>query len=237
MPSTDDGGGPLTWIETSTAACSGAVVTSLLITPLDVAKVRMQASAGAMQVCECCEVSSSMSTSSVILRVARHEGVASLWAGLQPALVMNVPGTVMYFSAYERLRDQVAQRWPRLRDYAPLIAGGAARTVTAAVVSPIELMRTRMQVHAVSSRPTIMIRALPTQHRAAAMCLASPTTPSPCYSRRRQSSCFSRKAWWVGRLHSCARRASRRCTRDWLPLSGETCPSPASVRRFDSGLG
>ena len=82
-----------------------------------------------------------------MLRVARHEGVGSLWSGLQPALVMSVPGTVLYFAAYEAARDAVAAHAPnrQLRDQAPLLAGGGARLLTATIVSPVELMRTRMQ--------------------------------------------------------------------------------------------
>ena len=106
--------------------------------------------APALSTCECCPHSaprSTVSTSSVMLRVARHEGVGSLWSGLQPALVMSVPGTVLYFAAYEAARDAVAAHAPnrQLREQAPLLAGGGARLLTATIVSPFELMRTRMQ--------------------------------------------------------------------------------------------
>ena len=81
-----------------------------------------------------------------MLRVVRHEGVASLWSGLQPALIMSVPGTVLYFSLYEGVRDAIAHRCPeKAKDWAPMVAGGGSRMFTATVVSPIELMRTRMQ--------------------------------------------------------------------------------------------
>lgn len=73
------------------------------------------------------------------------QGIGSLWAGLQPALLMSVPGTVLYFAAYEAARDAIAERRPDMRDSAPLLAGGGARMFSATVVSPIELMRTRMQ--------------------------------------------------------------------------------------------
>ena len=146
------------WLETSVAACSGALLTSLFTTPLDVARVRMQApgaAAAALAPCECCPPAAAsasaappaLSTSSTMLRVARHEGVAALWAGLQPALIISVPGTVLYFAAYEAARDVVAERAPsrQLREQAPLLAGGGARLLTATIVSPVELMRTRMQ--------------------------------------------------------------------------------------------
>ena len=135
----------ITWLETSAAACSGAILTSLFMTPLDVVRVRMQHPEAAL-----IAASGSVpltSASSVMLRVARHEGIASLWAGLQPALIMSVPGTVLYFSLYEASRDAIVASAPArpLRELAPLIAGGGARLLTATIVSPVELMRTRLQ--------------------------------------------------------------------------------------------
>jgi solute carrier family 25 protein 39/40 len=133
----------ITWAETSAAACSGAVLTSIFITPLDVVKVRMQHPGRGAAACKCC--SSATSTRSIMLRVARHEGLGSLWSGLQPALIMSVPGTVLYFATYEHVRDMCTSLSPQ---YAPLLAGGGARILTATIVSPVELMRTRMQAEA-----------------------------------------------------------------------------------------
>ena len=52
-----------------------------------------------------------------------------------PALLMSVPGTVLYFAAYEAARDAVAERIPDMRDRQ--LAGGGARMFSATVVSPI----------------------------------------------------------------------------------------------------
>lgn len=134
---------PITRKEQALSACSGAVLTSMFTTPLDVVKVRLQQGQSLMEACGCC--APRLDTSSVMIRVARHEGVTSLWAGLQPALLMSVPGTVMYFTGYEALRDAIAAAVPAVSGYAPLLAGGTARLLTTAVVSPVELMRTRMQ--------------------------------------------------------------------------------------------
>ena len=161
---------PITWYETAVAVCSGALVTSAFTNPFDVVKVRMQHPVQ-VAACQSCNVAR-VSASDMLLRVVRHEGrgspsslatahtstispartmlawpqgVGSLWSGLQPALVMSVPGTVLYFATYEAARDYVSSRFPWLSHQAPLIAGGGARLVTATVVSPIELMRTRMQ--------------------------------------------------------------------------------------------
>ena len=133
----------LTALETTLSACSGAAITTLFVTPFDVVKTRLQIKPNQGPECACC---SSLPLGSQVLRIVRHEGVRSLWSGLQPTLLMQVPGTVLYFTAYETARNAVAARSPQsLQEYAPLVAGGGARLVTSTVVSPLELMRTRMQ--------------------------------------------------------------------------------------------
>ena len=57
---------------------------------------------------------------------------------------MSVPGTVIYFSMYETMRDLIVRRWPSTRDRRRCLHG-SSRLLTATIVSPIELMRTRMQ--------------------------------------------------------------------------------------------
>ena len=87
------------------------------------------------------------STLDGLRKIARHEGVTSLWRGLSPTLVMAVPANVIYFTGYDYLRAH--SRSPvntHIPDaYAPLIAGSIARVAAAAVISPIEMFRTRLQ--------------------------------------------------------------------------------------------
>ncbi|KAF7726270.1 hypothetical protein EC973_008980 [Apophysomyces ossiformis] len=81
-----------------------------------------------------------------IYKIAKYEGATALWRGLSPALVMSVPGNVIYFVGYDYLRDGVRPYvTTSKKDYAPLVAGGVARTIAVAIISPIELFRTRLQ--------------------------------------------------------------------------------------------
>ena len=93
------------------------------------------------------------STLDGLRKIARHEGVTTLWRGLSPTLLMAVPANIIYFTGYEWLRFNPASPIARsVRDeYAPLVAGSAARILAATSVSPIELFRTRLQ--AVQGRP------------------------------------------------------------------------------------
>ena len=87
------------------------------------------------------------STLDGLRKIARNEGLPSLWRGLSPTLVMSVPANVIYFTGYDTLRTHPASPIRRYipENYAPLIAGSIARVTAAVVVSPIEMFRTRIQ--------------------------------------------------------------------------------------------
>lgn len=87
------------------------------------------------------------STFDGLRKIARYEGLSTLWRGLSPTLVMAIPGNVIYFTGYEYLRfNSHSPINIYISDsYSPLVAGSIARTAAASVVSPIEMFRTRMQ--------------------------------------------------------------------------------------------
>lgn len=80
-------------------------------------------------------------------KIARNEGVTTLWRGLSPTLVMAVPANIIYFTGYEWLRYNEASPISKLKSdiYAPLVGGSVARILAATAIGPIELFRTRMQ--------------------------------------------------------------------------------------------
>ncbi|KAH8396339.1 hypothetical protein KR222_008650, partial [Zaprionus bogoriensis] len=93
------------------------------------------------------------------IKISRTEGIGSLWSGLSPTLISALPSTIIYFVAYEQFRaqfielhykylDQVKGSPPYCRDIpmlVPLMAGVSARILAVTFVSPIELIRTKMQ--------------------------------------------------------------------------------------------
>lgn len=87
------------------------------------------------------------STLDGLRKIARNEGISSLWRGLSPTLVMSIPANVIYFTGYDSLRfNSYSPINTYISDaYAPLVAGSMARTAAASVISPIEMFRTRMQ--------------------------------------------------------------------------------------------
>lgn len=117
------------------SASSGAVATAFVVAPFDVVKTRSQAS-GSQSV---------MGSENVALRVLRQEGVGALWSGLRPSLLMTVPANVIYFSAYEHLRNAIADGRRGSEDVAPVLAAAGAKLLASTATAPLELMRTRMQ--------------------------------------------------------------------------------------------
>ncbi|CAK7220750.1 Carrier protein, mitochondrial [Sporothrix curviconia] len=87
------------------------------------------------------------STIDGLRKIARNEGMTTLWRGLSPTLLMSIPANVIYFTGYEWLRynpkSPISRATPDA--YAPLVAGSFARILAATAVGPIELFRTRLQ--------------------------------------------------------------------------------------------
>lgn len=150
------------------ASCSGAILTSLFVTPLDVVKIRLQAQKNPFPKGKCfvycnglmdhicvCENGNSRAwykapghfsgTLDAFIKIVRNEGVKSLWSGLPPTLVMAVPATVIYFTCYDQLCAALRVRMGERAQVAPLLAGAIARVGSATVISPLELIRTKMQ--------------------------------------------------------------------------------------------
>ncbi|KAI9370894.1 mitochondrial carrier domain-containing protein [Aspergillus egyptiacus] len=184
------------------SATFGSVLTGLLVTPLDVVRVRLQSQSsiqntspfkshtthslknappnlgvtaccrevfwigqnaqicmvtpgtsavGSQSVAECAVEETQRRTFTSTLdglrKIARNEGVLTLWRGLSPTLMMGIPGNVIYFAGYDWLRTDEKSPIRRIVPgaYVPFIAGAIARVAAATVISPIEMFRTRLQ--------------------------------------------------------------------------------------------
>ncbi|KZF24384.1 mitochondrial carrier [Xylona heveae TC161] len=87
------------------------------------------------------------STFDGLKKIARNEGITTLWRGLSPTLLMAIPANVIYFTGYDSLRfSKHSPLRNRVSEpYLPLVAGSVARIGAAFAVSPIEMFRTRLQ--------------------------------------------------------------------------------------------
>ncbi|CAG9765147.1 unnamed protein product [Ceutorhynchus assimilis] len=115
------------------ASCSGALLTSLIMTPLDVVKIRLQTQQKALNscflycnglmdhICSCQPMdprnpwykrpSHFNGTIDAFIQISRNEGITSLWSGLSPTLVLSIPATICYFVTYEQLRLKLKTRY------------------------------------------------------------------------------------------------------------------------------
>ncbi|XP_044348060.1 mitochondrial carrier protein MTM1 isoform X2 [Triticum aestivum] len=166
--------------ERAVAAAGAAVVSAVLVNPLDVAKTRLQAQAagvvynpiwsdfrcypwcnpGGLKLSglgpscspECFQYRGTMD---VFSKISRQEGFFRLWRGTGASLALAVPTVGIYLPSYDLLRNWIEEysdrSYPKLRPYAPLIAGSIARSLACITCSPIELARTRMQAFKQSS--------------------------------------------------------------------------------------
>ncbi|CAH8526450.1 unnamed protein product [Schistosoma turkestanicum] len=107
--------------------------------------------------------------SDTVLKIIRNEGVLSLWSGLSPTLVMTLPQTVIYFTVNDWLKFHVGytsktvnqssvrtnestQNFISTRHFLPPLVGGISRIFAVVAVSPIELLRTKIQAKKVLYR-------------------------------------------------------------------------------------
>lgn len=149
------------------SSCSGAVLTSLLTTPFDVVKVRLQAQQQPvvgkpcyLLECTCldgvtmCTVTPDGShvrsvrftgTRDAFFKIAQLEGMRSWWKGLSPTLLMAVPATVIYYSGYDQLKVLFGFKEGQRNVFSPALAGMTARTVAVTAICPFELVRTKLQ--------------------------------------------------------------------------------------------
>lgn len=128
------------------ASTLGASVVALVVTPLDVVKVRMQAHVcpvGGVVPCADPEHVSGMRDAA--RKIIRTDGVRGLWRGLNATLALALPTTSLYFTMYESFMSYAAAQDSIGDSTAAVTSGAAARIVTATLASPIELARIRVQ--------------------------------------------------------------------------------------------
>ncbi|KFQ65408.1 Solute carrier family 25 member 40, partial [Phaethon lepturus] len=146
---------------------------SFLVTPFDVIKTRLQAqsnpfpkgkwfvySSGLMDHICVCENGESKAwykkpghfkgTLDALVKIIQTEGIKSLWSGLPPTLIMALPTTVIYFTCYDQLSEALKSRLGKDEEHIPVLAGSLSRFGSVTVMSPLELIRTRMQYRKLS---------------------------------------------------------------------------------------
>lgn len=170
--------GEITTFQRMLSACLGSFITSFVVTPFDVVRIRIQQQEVMPKSYSCCEPAQQASqvlksaagsvesptpgvfwinqhycssaeqcpritsTFQGMTSISRNEGLGTLWRGLGLTLFMAIPANIIYFTGYEYIRDHSPILNHPLN---PLFCGLFARTMAATVVSPVELLKTRLQ--------------------------------------------------------------------------------------------
>jgi len=158
----------------SAAASFGTLVAVICVTPLEVVKVRQQHSSvvkscpehGATLILnnglfECVvskscfhpkslNITKNLGTFAMLRNIFQNEGFNGIYAGVKPTLIMSIPNTILYFSAYEEISNRLRKKFANNEIWentaVPLISGSIARIIATTSTAPLELIRTRQAV-------------------------------------------------------------------------------------------
>ncbi|GIL48355.1 hypothetical protein Vafri_4625 [Volvox africanus] len=121
-------------VETAAAGCAATVVNDALMTPVDSVKQRCQL-----------EGSPYRGVMDAARQMLRHEGIGAFFKSYRTTLVMNVPFTAMHFSVYETAKKLLCHDLDDETLRVQLVAGGLAGGCAAAVTTPLDVVKTRLQ--------------------------------------------------------------------------------------------
>lgn len=121
-------------VATALAGASATVVNDALMTPADVVKQRLQLTHSPYRgIIDCA------------MQTYRSEGLGAFFRSYRTTLFMNIPFTAVHFSAYESIKQVLAEDETDEGLLVQLIAGGAAGGLSAAVTNPLDVVKTRLQ--------------------------------------------------------------------------------------------
>lgn len=68
---------------------------------------------------------------------------------------MAIPATVLYYTIYDNVLSWLREKYNRKSPWLPMVAGSTARLVALTIVSPMELIRTKMQSERLTYKGTV----------------------------------------------------------------------------------
>ncbi|CAD7935083.1 unnamed protein product [Amoebophrya sp. A120] len=130
------------WLIGMGAGCAASFAHDLILTPLDVAKQRMQLRAG----------SHTRSCAECVKHVVKTEGYLALYRSFPVTLFSNVPFSAILVGCNEQLKEQfdvntTCQTWDEMQTKLPMYftLAGVSSGVAAVCTQPLDVIKTRIQ--------------------------------------------------------------------------------------------
>ncbi len=126
------------------AGAAAGMTEHIVMFPVDTVKTRMQSYVGVRDY-------AATSVLRAAQRISASEGHAALWRGVGAVALSAGPAHALYFAAYEAVRARLETRAESgkgviLGPFAPAIAGGVATVVLDGVMTPLDVVKQRMQL-------------------------------------------------------------------------------------------
>lgn len=121
------------------AGALAGLVNTLVLSPLDVVKTRLQAQTLGT-------TNGYRGLSDTLVRMLRNEGVKSWYRGLSASLCAFVPNWAIYWYCYERFKRLYAGNSKRPMPYVHVLSAVSAGGITAVSTAPFWTLKSRLQV-------------------------------------------------------------------------------------------
>jgi solute carrier family 25 carnitine/acylcarnitine transporter 20/29 len=128
-----DVAGPRTYSHAFVAGCAAGAATAVLVTPIEVLKIRLQVARGR-----------ALGPLALAANILSTEGVRGFFRGTWATLLRDTPSTGIYYVVYEASRDAAGGRGAGT-DAATLCAGALAGVCSWVSIYPVDVVKSRMQ--------------------------------------------------------------------------------------------
>lgn len=121
------------------AGVASRTITSIIIAPLELIRTNLQSS----------PTVSFREIRSYFANSVRLNGISSLWRGLYPMLIRDVPFTAVYWPTFELLKSQILLTFTpgnNINIFANLVSGWLCGSLAAALTTPSDVVKTQIEI-------------------------------------------------------------------------------------------